>query len=771
MDFKKIPGKKERIKREVINTEKPTISIVTPYYNAKEFFEETYRCVLNQTYPFFEWIIVNDGSKDEESNELVERLAKTDSRIKYYKKENGGPSIARDYGIAKAAKSTKYVFFIDADDQMDDTMLECLYWTLETHPEASFAYTSSANFGDREFLWEKYLTIEQEKEENLINICAMVRKEDLLEVGCFGIKEKSMYEDWNLWLKLIRAGKVPLRVNTPLFWYRTSASGELSRAQKNHKQAMRYVEETAKGIKDNQVEPIQFPRYGNPNDTVKNRDLILPDYKKDKRKTILYLFPWLVIGGADYFNLDLIKRLPKDKYRNIILTTIPNRNPLRQSFEDYAEVYDMSSFLDRIDYLSFTDYIISSRKVDLVFISNTEYGYYMVPYLKSKYPKIPFMDYIHSIDKRDPRGSFGRCTRDVQKDLYKTFCCNNFTKNELKELFEQDNVETVYIGTDEKKYDPAKCNKIELRKKYGIPDNMKVISFIARFSEEKRPLMFTEIAKRIYNEMSDTYFVMAGDGPLMDKVKEEVDDHFKVLGMVEETEEIYAISDVTINCSSLEGLALTSYESLAMEVPVISTDVGGQSELLDEKVGALVHYNPNADKTLLNHEINEYVEKTIEVLKDLDKRKKNSRKRILEGYTLDQMAKKFDMIFEEAIKAESKKTPREENTTMYELACNVLTEPYFKCTNAYYENYLEVYLTAPKSEHKRFLRHMRARLERLNAVKEGKDIIKFLRSLANFGKDFWECIKLFLKAFVSGIKLFLKVLLRLLTKPFRKKED
>ena len=205
--------------------------------------------------------------------------------------------------------------------------------------------------------------------------------------------------------------------------------------------------------------------------------------------------------------------------------------------------------------------------------------------------------------------------------------------------------------------------------------------------------------------------------------------------------------------------------------PVIATDVGGQSELLDEKVGALVHYNPNADKTLLNHEINEYVEKTIEVLKDLDKRKKNSRKRILEGYTLDQMAKKFDMIFEEAIKAESKKTPREENTTMYELACNVLTEPYFKCTNAYYENYLEVYLTAPKSEHKRFLRHMRARLERLNAVKEGKDIIKFLRSLANFGKDFWECIKLFLKAFVSGIKLFLKVLLRLLTKPFRKKED
>ena len=59
MDFKKIPGKKERIKREVINTEKPTISIVTPYYNAKEFFEETYRCILNQTYPFFDLLSIS----------------------------------------------------------------------------------------------------------------------------------------------------------------------------------------------------------------------------------------------------------------------------------------------------------------------------------------------------------------------------------------------------------------------------------------------------------------------------------------------------------------------------------------------------------------------------------------------------------------------------------------------------------------------------------------------------------------------------------------
>ena len=40
----------------------PIISIITPFLNAEEFIEETAKSVLNQTFPFFEWIIVDDGS-------------------------------------------------------------------------------------------------------------------------------------------------------------------------------------------------------------------------------------------------------------------------------------------------------------------------------------------------------------------------------------------------------------------------------------------------------------------------------------------------------------------------------------------------------------------------------------------------------------------------------------------------------------------------------------------------------------------------------------
>ena len=52
----------------------PRVSIVTPYYNSGRNFEETYRCVINQTMREFEWIIMDDGSSRKEDIELLERL-------------------------------------------------------------------------------------------------------------------------------------------------------------------------------------------------------------------------------------------------------------------------------------------------------------------------------------------------------------------------------------------------------------------------------------------------------------------------------------------------------------------------------------------------------------------------------------------------------------------------------------------------------------------------------------------------------------------------
>ena len=759
MDYSKRPGNKIEKIGELAKKSKPTISIVTPFYNGGKTLMETANGVFSQTYPYFEWIIVDDGSKDKESLKKLAELEKMDDRIRVFHKENGGPSQARDFGIDKSNKDTKYVFFLDCDDILDKTMIECLYWTLETHPDASFAYTTMVNFGDREFIWERYLTVEQQVIENLICISSMVRKEDLIEVGCFGIKEKAMYEDWNLWLKLLSKGKKPIRVNAPIFWYRTSSTGELSRAKKNNTNAMKYVNETAETIKDT-VEIIQFPHECDKYATVKSYpNMVLPEYKKSKKKKILFLLTWMVVGGADLFNLELIKRLNKNKYESIVLTTVPNDNPLRQQFEEVAtEVYDMSTFLETVDYINFTDYMISSRKVDAVIVSNTQYGYYMIPYLKGKYPKIPFIDYIHSIDLKDPRQGFARCSMDVDKYLTGTYCCNNFTKKQLIEIYNKKKVETLYIGTDTEKFNYKNFDKDSIKEKYGIPKDKKVISFIARLSEEKRPEMFVEICKRLLQKRNDIYILIAGDGPLMNKVASIVNQNFKLLGMVNEAEEIYAVSDITVNCSTLEGLALTSYESLSMGVPVVSTDVGGQTELIDDTVGGIVHCNINANSEVYSKEIDCYVKEIGRVLDNLKDIKKNCRQKIEKGFTLDLMVNKFENIIEEGIKKESNTKPIDNGYIDYNFAVETMNDTYYFYCKNYIESKFNInYEGKNKIKKKSSWSKKRMKyiilLNRCYAKEDAKVILDFLRAIKRMLKELFTSLKLFLKSIPAGIKL------------------
>lgn len=767
MDYTKKPGERLENIGTLKNKEKPVISIVTPFYNGGDTLLETANSVRNQTYPYFEWIIVDDGSKDKSSLDVLSKLEKEDTRIIVYHKENGGPAVARDYGISKACHSSKYVLFLDCDDLIDQTMLECLYWTLETHKDASFAYTAMVNFGDQEFLWEKYLTVEREIIENLISTCSMVRKEDLLEVGGFGITEKAMYEDWNLWLKLLAAGKKPVRISAPLFWYRQrNNQGEFSRAQKNNSRAMEYVNATAQTIKDD-VEVIQFPREGNRYATVGSySDMILPTYKKDNVKKILFLFPWMIVGGADYFNLDLIKRLDKEKYEAIVLTTLPSENPLRQEFCQYAkEVYDMASFLDRSDYINFVDYMIGSRNVSMVVVSNTPYGYYMLPYLKGKYPTIPFIDYIHSIDFRDKRGGFGRCSMDVDFCLSHTYTCNQFTQMQLETIFHKKNVDTLYIGTDDHYYNPENFDKGQMREKYGIPKNKTVVSFIARLATEKRPLMFVSIAKKLLAESDDFFFVIAGDGPLMEEVSHATfkDASIKMLGMITETEEVYAFSDITVNCSCLEGLALTSYESLSMNVPVVSSDVGGQKELIDEKVGGMVPYHENGTKEEYEQEILEFCHQ-IKLVKDtMDAKRRNCRQRIQEKFSVSLLIQNFERIIEETIEQEkNKKLEIADSSMIYPLALEGFYDEYYYFCKQYLETKFAINYLSDKEKVSFSPRKIKVKavLNRHGAQREATLVNDALRSFKHLIKEFIYFIRNVILAIPACAKLIYKLIFR-----------
>lgn len=667
INYKLYPGRKSKMNYD-FDEKDIVISIITPYFNTNKYIDETVSSVLNQTFPNFEWIIVDDGSTNEDDLQKLNEIEKKDKRIKVYHKKNEGPAAARDFGATKISDTSKYLLFLDSDDLINETYLECAYWTLETNSKASWAYADTINFDGEEFTWVKWYNPLKMMYDNLLVMTALIRREAFFAVNGFEIRDKNVYEDWCLWLKMISAGMFPVRMNFLGFWYRKKAKeeSELKRSNAdNREKAMSYVKNiTSKMDLSNIKDAIQYPRENFNWDEISEKDdsMLISKLKQDKnKKNILFIIPWMTVGGADKFNLDIIQKIDKDKYNFIIVTTEPNNNPWRQQFEEYATIYDLTTFIDRKYWATFLNYLIKKNNINLIFNSNSTFGYNVLPYLKVKNPQIPIIDYVHMEEWYNRNGGFSRDSSSVQSVIDKTYVCNENTERILINHFKRnpEEVDTIYIGVDEKAYNPSDFNRNEILKKMNVNVEGKyVISYICRISEQKRPFLLLEIISKLSKVRKDFVFVIAGDGNLLQEMKNKakkmsLNQYIIFLGNVKNTSNIYAISDLTINCSIKEGLALTAYESLAMGVPVISSDVGGQKELINEDVGVIVPCLQKEedifDYKYKAEEIVPYINGINKILDNLENYKSNARSRILNGFTINNMIQNMDKVFTETI--------------------------------------------------------------------------------------------------------------------------
>ena len=664
-NFKLEPGKIEENRIKYIEHE-PVISVIIPSYNSQEYIEQTIMCVLNQTFPYYEVLIVDDGSKNEDSLKRLEKIEKLDKRIKVLHKKNEGLAATRDYGAKYVSNSCKYLMFLDDDDLIEPTFLECAYWTLETNKDAAWAYSDSLGFEGQEYVWNKYFDSEKEKKVNDMISEAFVRKTDFEEVNGYGLREKSVNEDWNFWLKLLAKGKKPVHMSFYGQWYRRKQTGELQKANANKQRALEIINETASKINE-KIEAIQYPKYNYNYEIIPDKvdKIIVPKrVNKNEKINLLFIIPWMITGGADLFNLNLVKGLDKNKFSVTIITTEPNKNILRQYFEknekceQIATVYDLTSFLDMQYWPAFINYIIEKNDINVILNSNSKFGYSVLPYIKAMFPQIPILDYAHMEEWYNKNGGYSRYSAMYESIIDKTLVCNDNSRKILIDYFgkNKEEVETVYIGVDEKTFSAEKYNKEQLKEKYlGIEKNKKVLSYICRISEQKRPMLLLQIIASLKETRQDFKVMVVGDGNLLNKMKENakkmhIYDDIIFTGNMKNTAEIYAISDVTINCSIKEGLALTSYESLSMGVPVVTADVGGQKELINDNVGKVIKLRQNEkdiyNEIYSNEEVHDYVDGINTILDNTKEYEKKCRQRIIKYFTIDKMIEKMSNILQ-----------------------------------------------------------------------------------------------------------------------------
>ena len=122
---------KEKILSQIEEYEKgELISIIVPIYNVENYLRHCLESIQNQTYQNFECLLINDGSSDN-SAEICREYVEKDSRFRYFEKENGGVSSARNLGIERS--KGQYITFIDSDDWVDSDYLELLYMKINEY--------------------------------------------------------------------------------------------------------------------------------------------------------------------------------------------------------------------------------------------------------------------------------------------------------------------------------------------------------------------------------------------------------------------------------------------------------------------------------------------------------------------------------------------------------------------------------------------------------------------------------------------------------------
>ena len=619
----------------------PLISVITPVYNIDSVLLQTVKCIQDQSISNLEWIIVNDGSTLTETEKILNTLATQDSRIKIVNhSENKGLPAARNTGIKNS--NSDFLFFLDGDDLIDSTFLEKAYLFLLQNEEYAFVNSYVIGFGTQDYKWkggfhEQSLFLK----ENRNTSCFMSRRQVFDQVQ-FDEAMTEGCEDWDFWLHAASKGFWGFTIPEYLFYYRRSEINKWSTLK--GKEALSDIQQQLK----RKYEKTLMNGFPEPKLTTYSFGFTAPAVPVSKinhpaHKQLLCIFPWLQVGGGDQYNLNLLKGLKEKGWTVTIVTTLEDSHPWEDKFREITnDIFHFAHIGTEYIYSSLISYLIESRAPSLMFLSNSMYGYYALPYIKMRYPKLPIVDYLHCEDIGWYKGGYPYFSVLNTQLLDQTFTTsNNLSKWCIDKGADKNKQAVCYINVDTEAIKKDKAERFKIRKELNLRDNIPLILYVARLTQQKQPLVFIETLAALKKSGIKFYAIAIGDGPERLALEASIQsnalsDSIKYLGsQTNETVLKYMdAADVFFLPSLYEGIALSIFEAMAKELAIVGADVGGQSELVTETCGILVQKsNPQED-------VNAYVNILSKLLKSPDRITqlgKNARKRVSEHFDLQEM--------------------------------------------------------------------------------------------------------------------------------------
>lgn len=231
----------------------PLISVITPAYNHEKYIQETIQSILDQDYPNIEYIIIDDGSKDDTYNKILEIKLLAESKLTRFiakTKENEG--IIRTLNAGLSLANGEYVYIIASDDKATPDALMTLYTFMSLNKEYGLAVGDNffMDENDKQCYWDNKQNIVYDTDESQYTTFAqylmskrrdvdfetdhfgryetlikgnyipngyLIRKSILNTIG--GYSKEGVLEDYYLMLQIAKISKLRF-LNIPLFYYR-----------------------------------------------------------------------------------------------------------------------------------------------------------------------------------------------------------------------------------------------------------------------------------------------------------------------------------------------------------------------------------------------------------------------------------------------------------------------------------------------------------------------------------------------------------------------
>ena len=217
---------------------RPLVSVVIANFNYGKYLHEAIDSVLAQTFQDFEIIIIDDGSTDLYTREILAALNKPKTQVIF--QENQGLPRTRNNGI-KIAQG-KYICCLDSDDCLKPTYLEKCIYELETR-NLDVCFSWVRTFGASSSIWKNGpFLIDVLMKDNSVSVSAVFKKTLWELVGGYKEVMTDGYDDWEFWLTLAEQGAVGHCVPEPLMLHRKHSSSMSAGMKSRYDKIAEYIE-------------------------------------------------------------------------------------------------------------------------------------------------------------------------------------------------------------------------------------------------------------------------------------------------------------------------------------------------------------------------------------------------------------------------------------------------------------------------------------------------------------------------------------------------